>query len=109
MLTLNGSKIYGPKGIGILYVRTGVKIDPIIFGGGQEMGKRSGTENIAGIVGLAEALKISSKKRETESKREIKLTRLFYKTNFKKYSKIGFKWSRGKKITKQHKYFSFGH
>ena len=87
LLTLNGSKIYGPKGIGVLYVRTGVKIDPIIFGGGQEMGKRSGTENVAGIVGLAEALKISSKKREAESKREIKLRDYFIKQILKNIPK----------------------
>ena len=79
MLTLNGSKIYGPKGTGVLYVKTGTKIDPIIFGGGQEWGKRSGTENIFGIVGLAEALKISQKIKEKESAREIKLRDYFIK------------------------------
>lgn len=79
MLTLNGSKIYGPKGTGILYVRSGTKIDPIIFGGGQEKGIRSGTENTPGIVGLAEALDIANKKRDTESKREIKLRDYFIK------------------------------
>jgi len=79
LLTLNGSKIYGPKGVGVLYVRAGVKIDPIIFGGGQENGLRSGTENVAGIVGLAKALEISNKKRATESKRETKLRDYFIK------------------------------
>ncbi len=58
LLTLNGAKIYGPKGTGILYVRRGVKIEPILFGGGQEFGKRSGTENVAGIIGLATALRL---------------------------------------------------
>ncbi|MBI4160621.1 MAG: cysteine desulfurase [Candidatus Yanofskybacteria bacterium] len=57
-LTLNGSKIYGPKGIGCLYVRRGVSLHPIIFGGDQEGGLRSGTENVPAIAGFAEALEI---------------------------------------------------
>jgi len=88
LLTINGSKIYGPKGTGILYIRTGVKIDPIIFGGGQESGKRSGTENIAGIVGIAKALEIASKKRKKESQRESKLRDYFIKELFKSISKM---------------------
>src|ERR1051326_2612068 len=59
LMSLNGSKIYGPKQVGLLYVRSGVKLHPLIFGGEQERGLRSGTENVAGIIGLAEALKIS--------------------------------------------------
>ncbi|OGJ42495.1 hypothetical protein A3B60_01240 [Candidatus Peregrinibacteria bacterium RIFCSPLOWO2_01_FULL_39_12] len=58
LLTLNGSKIHGPKGIGILYVKQGIKIEPIIFGGSHEKGLRAGTHNVPGIVGFAEALKI---------------------------------------------------
>ena len=88
LLTLNGSKIYGPKGTGILYIKAGTKIDPIIFGGGQENGKRSGTENIAGIVGLAEALKISQKEKNIESEREIKLRDYFIKEISKKIDKV---------------------
>jgi len=79
LLTLNGSKIYGPKGVGVLFVKAGTKIEPVIFGGGQENGLRSGTENVAGIVGLAEALKISNQKKVAESKREIKLRDYFIK------------------------------
>jgi cysteine desulfurase len=56
LLTINGSKIYGPKGIGLLYVREGVKITPLIHGGGQEFRMRGGTENTANIVGFAKAL-----------------------------------------------------
>ena len=52
MMTLNGSKIYGPKGIGMLYLKSGVKIHPIIHGGGQEFKLRSGTENVPFIVGF---------------------------------------------------------
>jgi len=56
LLTLSGHKIYGPKGIGALYVRRETPLDPIIFGGGQGFGLRSGTENVAGIVGLGAAI-----------------------------------------------------
>ena len=58
LLTLDAQKIYGPKGVGLLYVKAGVEISPIIFGGGQEGGLRSGTENVPGIIGLAKALEI---------------------------------------------------
>jgi cysteine desulfurase len=73
MMTLNGSKVYGPKGTGLLYLRTGLKIQPIIYGGGQENGLRSGTENTAGIVGLAAALELAQKERARESKRSVGL------------------------------------
>lgn len=73
LMTINGSKIYGPKGTGALYVRNGVNIRPIIHGGGQEGSRRAGTENVAGIVGLATALELAQKEREKESQRLIKL------------------------------------
>jgi cysteine desulfurase len=73
LMSFNGSKIYGPKGVGALYVRRGVLIAPIIMGGGQERGLRSGTLNVAGIVGLAGALEICAKEREKESVRLFKL------------------------------------
>jgi len=59
LMTLDGSKVYGPRGIGALYVRRGTPIEPIIHGGGQEMGMRSGTENLPGIAGFAKALEIA--------------------------------------------------
>ncbi len=68
LLTFSGHKIYGPKGIGGLYVRKNILLKPIISGGGQEFGRRSGTENTASIVGFAKALELVKKhqKRETE-------------------------------------------
>jgi cysteine desulfurase len=57
MLSLSGHKLRGPKGIGALYCRKGIVLEPLIHGGGQENGKRSGTENVAGIVGLGEAMR----------------------------------------------------
>jgi cysteine desulfurase len=55
LLSASGHKFNGPKGIGFLYIRRGLEIEPLIDGGGQESGRRSGTENVAGIVGMAEA------------------------------------------------------
>ena len=66
LMTFNGSKVYGPKGVGVLYARRGVPLRPIIVGGDQERGMRAGTENLLAIVGLAEAISLirrdSSKK-----------------------------------------------
>ena len=61
MMTLNGGKMYGPKQSGILYVKAGTKIKPLITGGGQEWGYRSGTENVAFAVGFAKALELADK------------------------------------------------
>ncbi len=61
LLSASAHKIGGPKGIGILYVRDGIKFSPLVYGGGQERGLRSGTENVAGIVGFSKALEISNK------------------------------------------------
>jgi len=73
MLTLNGPKIYGPKGTGLLYVKRGIKLEPLMFGGAQEKGIRPGTEDVAGIIGLAKALELVQKERATESARLIVL------------------------------------
>lgn len=62
LLTLNSHKIHGPKGVGALFIKKGVKIAPFINGGGHERGMRSGTENVSGIVGFAEAVKVSNEK-----------------------------------------------
>ncbi len=60
MLSLAGHKIYGPKGIGVLYIRNGIKIDNLIHGGAQEKNRRAGTENIASIVGLGKAIELAT-------------------------------------------------
>jgi len=77
MLTLNGSKIYGPKGVGLLFVKSGIALTPLIHGGGQELGFRSGTENVPGIVGLAKALELCCEEKDKEVKRLIKLRDYF--------------------------------
>ncbi|MGZ4933688.1 MAG: cysteine desulfurase NifS [Halobacteriota archaeon] len=59
MLSLSSHKIYGPKGVGCLYVRKGTKLTPLLFGGGHERGLRSGTENVSGIVGFGEAMRLA--------------------------------------------------
>ena len=75
LMTLNSSKLYGPKGVGLLYIKTGILIKPIIHGGGQEFGLRSGTENVPGIMGFAKALELAQLEREEENKRLGKLSK----------------------------------
>ena len=69
LLSLAGHKFYGPKGVGALYIRKGVKIDNLIHGGGQERARRAGTENIAGIVGIGKALELAVSNLDEENKR----------------------------------------
>lgn len=69
LLSFSAHKLYGPKGVGVLYIRKGTKIQPLIHGGHQERNRRAGTENVPGIVGLGKACEIAAKKRDDESKR----------------------------------------
>jgi len=69
LLTATGHKIYGPRGMGILFVREGTELDPLHFGGGQERGLRPGTEDVAGAVGTAEALALAVAEQEAEAVR----------------------------------------
>lgn len=73
MMTINGSKMYGPKGIGALYLKRGLKLQPLQFGGAQERAIRPGTENIAGIIGMSKALELVQNDRERESTRLLLL------------------------------------
>ena len=73
LLSINAHKFYGPKGVGALYVRRGTRIATMQTGGGQEKGRRTGTENVAGIVGLGVALRIARERRPTESPRQSQL------------------------------------
>lgn len=77
IMTLNGGKIYGPKQSGILYVKTGTQFKSQILGGGQENGRRSGTENVAGIIGFAKALDLAQSQRQTETDRLTHLQKNF--------------------------------
>ncbi|MEF3304660.1 cysteine desulfurase family protein [Paenibacillus sp. GYB003] len=69
LLSASGHKIRGPKGIGLLYKRKGVSLEPILLGGGQESGLRSGTENVPAIVGLAKAFRLTMENREQSAAR----------------------------------------
>lgn len=69
LLSLDAHKVYGPRGVGLLYIRRGVELTPIIHGGGQEKGLRSGTENVPGIVGFTTALELAKEERAHECER----------------------------------------
>lgn len=69
MMTVNGSKLYGPKQTGILYLKEGITLTPIIYGGGQERNLRSGTQNVPGIVGFTRALELAQERRREENRR----------------------------------------
>ncbi len=79
LLSLNGSKIYGPKGVGLLYIREGVKITPFIHGGGQEFRMRGGTESAALIVGFTKALELVLKDAKKEAARLGKIRGILMK------------------------------
>ena len=77
MLSLTGHKIYGPKGIGALFIRQGIKISPLMYGGSHEKKRRPGTENVAGAVGLAKALEIAGRRMEADFQRMQQLADYF--------------------------------
>jgi cysteine desulfurase len=82
-MTLDASKIYGPKGVGMLALKRQIEIAPTTFGGGQERGLRAGTENVSGIVGFARALEIAQELREKESTRLAELRDYFFESVIK--------------------------
>jgi cysteine desulfurase len=73
MLSISAHKLYGPKGIGALYIRAGTKIEPLLQGGGQEKKMRSGTENVPGIVGFGKAVELAQEEMDEEARRISKL------------------------------------
>jgi len=73
MITINAAKIYGPKQVGLLWAANYVVLSPQIRGGGQERGLRSGTENVAGVIGFAKAIELAADHRKFESDRLTKL------------------------------------
>jgi cysteine desulfurase len=73
LLTISSNDMYGPKGVGALYIKEGVRVEPLFHGGGQERGLRSGTENLSGIVGFGKAAEIAKKEMQAESERLTKL------------------------------------
>lgn len=77
MLSLTGHKIYGPKGTGALFIRQGVKIAPLFYGGSHEKKRRPGTENVAGAVGLAKTLEIAKERMQADNSRLGKLADTF--------------------------------
>lgn len=83
MMSFNSAKIYGPKGVGVLYVKKNTPISPIMFGGDQEFGLRPGTENVVLAVGFAKALEITEKIKDEEVKRLTKLQNYFLDKIFK--------------------------
>ncbi len=87
LLSLSGHKFYGPKGVGVLYIKKGVKIQNYMNGGAQERNKRAGTENIAGIVGIGKAIELSIQKLEANQKyiaslRDLALNQILSKMTF---------------------------
>lgn len=73
LLSVSSNDMYGPKGVGALYIKTGTRIEPIIHGGGQERGFRSGTENIPAVVGMGKAAEITKAEMKTEGERLSRL------------------------------------
>jgi cysteine desulfurase len=69
LLSLSGHKLHGPKGVGVLYIRKGTRLSPYMIGGHQEAGRRAGTENVPGIVGLGKACELAAENIEAENKK----------------------------------------
>jgi cysteine desulfurase len=79
LMSFSGHKINGPKGVGVLYIRKGTKIYPMLLGGHHEFAKRAGTENVPGIVGFAKAIEIAYKNIKTENEKMLNLKNKLYK------------------------------
>jgi cysteine desulfurase len=71
LLSISSHKMYGPKGVGGLYIKPGTKVEPLLHGGGHEFSKRASTANVAGIVGFAEAARIQKNEMDSDAKKQI--------------------------------------
>lgn len=80
LLSVSGHKLNGPKGTGFLYASKDVKLSPLLFGGEQERKRRAGTENVPGIVGLKEAIKLSSEERDEKNEKYQSFKAIFADT-----------------------------
>ncbi len=98
MLSLSAHKINGPKGVGALYVKKGIEFDSIINGGGQEKGKRSGTENVAGIVGLGKSCEIAKKQMDSHITKLRELRDYFINQVEEKIPNVKLNGSREKRL-----------
>jgi cysteine desulfurase len=88
LLTINASKMYGPKGVGVLALREGVRLTPLVFGGGQELGVRSGTESVVHIAAMARALEKTEDVKDVEGERLTALRDLFFSDIEKRFGGV---------------------
>jgi cysteine desulfurase len=98
LMTINGSKVYSFKGTGLLYKKKGIELDSLIHGGGHENGLRAGTENVAGMIGLAKALELAKKEKIKESARLKKLREYMIKRIEKEIPKVILNGSRKERL-----------
>ncbi|MBP5427451.1 MAG: cysteine desulfurase NifS [Clostridiales bacterium] len=98
LMSFSSHKFCGPKGVGGLYIKSGVKIDSLIHGGAQERGKRASTENIAGVIGMAKALELAVTEMEQENKRILTLREELINQIFEKIPHVRLNGSREKRL-----------
>lgn len=98
LMSVTAHKIYGPKGVGALYVRKGVKLFPHIHGGGQEKGRRAGTENVAGIVGFGKAMELAVKGIDEKAEKISRLRDLYIDTVLKEIPYVRLNGHRTKRL-----------
>ena len=98
LLSISAHKLYGPKGFGLIYIKSGTKIQPWNEGGGHERGRRAGTENVVGATGLAKALEIAYRDMEEETKKMLSMTTRFYDLAKEKIPDIRFNGSFEKRV-----------
>ena len=75
LLSLSAHKFYGPKGVGALYVRRGIRLVPLLDGGGQEYGWRSGTQNVPGLIGMVKALELARERLTADREHYVTLNK----------------------------------